>query len=187
MSSNYRKVNIPKLDWSEPFEVSEGPKISKEVAGELKRQFDEFAVNKKVNPHLIQNGLRSINFHKEHPDIYKVIEDLCLEYDISGREISSEQFVKFINDHLGDNASRQGLTLLFNAIANQKEGVITPNEIHQITQELGDDLSKDDIQYIMEGIAEPSKDYNINLDEFYYIMTKKPIDVVKITKITKNI
>ena len=39
----------------------------------------------------------------------------------------------------------------------------------------------------MEGIAEPSKDYNINLDEFYYIMTKKPMDVVKITKITKNI
>ena len=44
MSSNYRKVNIPKLDWSEPFEVLEGPKISKEVGGELKRQFDNFAI-----------------------------------------------------------------------------------------------------------------------------------------------
>ena len=50
-----------------------------------------------------------------------------------------------------------------------------------------DDLSYADCQYLMEMIAEPSKNYNIDLDEFYYIMTKKPADVVKITKVTKSI
>ena len=45
----------------------------------------------------------------------------------------------------------------------------------------------EDVKYIMETIAEPSKDYNISLDEFYYIMTKKPADVVKITKVTKSL
>ena len=79
MSTNYRQVKIPKQDWSIPSDVTQSVKISNEIWGELKRQFDEFAVNKKVNPHQIQEGLRSIGFHKEHPEIYKVIEDLCLE------------------------------------------------------------------------------------------------------------
>ena len=187
MSTNYRQVKIPKQDWSIPSDVTQSVKISNEIWGELKRQFDEFAVNKKVNPHQIQEGLRSIGFHKEHPEIYKVIEDLCLEYDINGNDITPDKFVQFINEHLGDTNSRQGVTLLFDAIADQKKGTITPTALHQIVQELGDELSEEDVKYIMETIAEPSKDYNISLDEFYYIMTKKPADVVKITKVTKSL
>jgi hypothetical protein len=38
----------------------------------------------------------------------------------------------------------------------------------------------------METIAEPSQDYNITLDELFYIMTKRPEDVVRITKVTKS-
>ena len=136
MSTNYRQVKIPKQDWSIPSDVTQSVKISKEIWGELKRQFDEFAVNKKVNPHQIQEGLRSIGFHKEHPEIYKVIEDLCLEYDINGKEITADKFVQFINEHLGDTNSRQGVTLLFDAIADQKKGTITPQALHQIVQEL---------------------------------------------------
>ena len=97
------------------------------------------------------------------------------------------KFVQFINEHLGYTNSRQGVTLLFDAIADQKKGTITPQALHQIVQELGDELSEEDVKYIMETIAEPSKDYNISLDEFYYIMTKKPADVVKITKVTKSL
>ena len=69
MSTNYRQVKIPKQDWSIPSDVTQSVKISNEIWGELKRQFDEFAVNKKVNPHQIQEGLRSIGFHKEQKSI----------------------------------------------------------------------------------------------------------------------
>ena len=77
--------------------------------------------------------------------------------------------------------------MLFDEIADKKKDAITPETLHQVIEELGDELSKEDVKYIMETIAEPSKDYNITLDELFYIMTKRPEDVVRITKVTKSI
>lgn len=185
--SSYRKVKIPKQDWEAVDEAPEKPKISKEVWETLKEQIAEFADGKKINPHHIQSGLRTINFHKDHPEIYKIIEELCLDYDINGKEITPDSFVKYINDKLGDNTSRAGITQLYESLIDPKEGSISPASLHNVIKEIGDDLSEEDVKYIMETIAEPSKDYNIELDEFYYIMTRKPADVVKITKVTKGI
>ena len=82
--------------------------------------------------------------------------------------------------------TRQGVTVLFDEIADKKKDAITPETLHQVIEELGDELSKEDVKYIMETIAEPSQDYNITLDELFYIMTKRPEDVVRITKVTKS-
>ena len=82
--------------------------------------------------------------------------------------------------------TRQGITVLFDEIADPKQGAITPETLHQVIEELGDELSKEDVKYIMETIAEPSQDHNITLDELFYIMTKRPEDVVRITKVTKS-
>lgn len=184
MSTKLRRVNLPKQNWKYPPGEA---KLSKEIASELKSQYNEFAVDRKVNPNVIKEGLRQINFHKEHPDIYKIIEDLCLEYDVTGKAFSGDNFVKYINEKLGDCYSRQGVALLFDALATGRKYEITPEVLEKIAQEMKDDLSYADCQYLMEMIAEPSKNYNIDLDEFYYIMTKKPADVVKITKVTKSI
>lgn len=185
--TQYRKIQIPKQDWSIPSEPGAPAKISREIWTELTGQFNEFAVNNKINPHDIQKGLRSINFHKDHPEIYKVIEEMCLEYDLNGKPIAGDEFVQFINDRLGDTMTRQGVTVLFDEITDKKKDAITPETLHQVIEELGDELSKEDVKYIMETIAEPSKDYNITLDELFYIMTKRPEDVVRITKVTKSI
>ena len=53
--------------------------------------------------------------------------------------------------------------------------------------EIGDNMEVEDVEYILQSNAEPSNDINIKNEEFYYIMTKKPSDVIKITSITKNI
>lgn len=52
--------------------------------------------------------------------------------------------------------------------------------------EIGDDLSLDDVKYMMKLISNPSDDININQDEFYYIMTKQPAEVDLITPVTKH-
>lgn len=54
----YRRVKIPKQNW----EVEEEkPKITKEIIDELRTVLNEFAENKKVDAHKIQQGLRSIS------------------------------------------------------------------------------------------------------------------------------
>lgn len=56
----------------------------------------------------------------------------------------------------------------------------------RVVQEIGDNLSLEDIDYMMKKIAEPSDDINITEDEFYYIMTRKPEEIELISTITKR-
>ncbi len=126
-----------------------------------------------------------IGFHKEHPDIYKLIEELCLDFDIKGKSLRFNDFIQYLNDRLGDNTTREGINKLFWKVADEKVGEITPKDLHAVIQELGDNLSLEDVTYILEKISEPSTDINVTSDELYYIMTKKPADVDLFTPITK--
>ena len=60
----YRKINFPKINWSEE-DQNETPELAKEIHDSLKEVLDTITNKKSINPHLIQDGLRSINFHKE--------------------------------------------------------------------------------------------------------------------------
>jgi Ca2+-binding EF-hand superfamily protein len=180
----YRKIAISKIDWSN--DEIETPILLKEIETELREALNNISEGKKINPHLIQSGLRSINFHKEHPEIYKVIEDLCLDYDIKGNDLSTDDIISYINSHLGENKTRNGTNVIFENLKDEKIGKISPESLHQIIEEIGDKMNIDDVKYLMQTIAEPSNDINISSEETYYIMTKKPADVVKITSLTKN-
>ena len=181
----YRQLNIPKLDWEN--EEKEIPLISEDIRNELKTAIEQISEGKKINPNIIKDGLRSINFHKEHPRIYKVIEDLCLNYDINEKEMTSDEIINFINEKLGDNKSRNGTNIIFENFIDEKIGEITPQSLQKIMNEIGDNMEVEDVEYILQSNAEPLNDINIKNEEFYYIMTKKPSDVIKITSITKNI
>ena len=74
----YRKINFPKINWTEEGSLELTPELSPEIYNSLKEVLDTITNNKSINPHLIQDGLRSINFHKERPDLYKIIEEMCL-------------------------------------------------------------------------------------------------------------
>ena len=56
----------------------------------------------------------------------------------------------------------------------------------KVVEELGDDLSIEDVKYMLQTISQPYGDPNINSEEFYYIMTKKPSDAAKINSLTKE-
>ena len=162
------------------------PELSEEVYKVLKEDLDAITKKKSINPHEIQNGLRDINFHKEYPDIYKIIDDMCLEYDLQGKEMTSDQILNFITEKMGDNKTRKGLNNIFDSLKDQKTGEITPEVLAKIAAEVGDELSEADLKKILQTISGPSPSININQDEFYYIMTKKPEDAFKINMATKK-
>ena len=181
-------IKFPKLDWSSKADEIENaqPELSEEVYKVLKEDLDAITKKKAINPHEIQNGLRGINFHKEYPDIYKIIDDLCLEYDLQGKEMTSEQILTYITEKMGDNKTRKGLNNIFDSLKDQKAGEITPEVLAKIAAEVGDELSEQDLKKILQTISGPSPSININQDEFYYIMTKKPEDAFKINMATKK-
>ena len=184
-----RKINFPKLDWSakaEEYESAE-PELSEEIYKVLKEDLDSITNKKPINPHDIQNGLRAVNFHRDYPDIYKIIDDMCLEYDLQGKDMTSEEILNYITEKLGDNKTRKGLNSIFESLIDKKSGEITPKELAKISEEIGDDLNEEDLKAILKTISGHSSNININQDEFYYIMTKKPEDALKITMASKKV
>ena len=183
-----RKINFPKLDWNvkaDEFENAE-PELSEEIYKVLKEDLDSITNNQAINPHDIQKGLRAVNFHKDYPDIYKIIDDMCLEYDLQGKDMTSDDILNYITENLGDNKTRKGLNNIFESLKDKQLGEITPKELAKIAEEIGDDLNEEDLTTILQTISGPSASININQDEFYYIMTKKPEDAFKINMATKK-
>ena len=180
-------IKFPKLDWNakEDFE-NEPSQLSEEVYKVLKEDLDAITKQKAINPHEIQNGLRGINFHKEFPEIYKIIDDICLEYDLQGKEMTSEQILNYITEKLGDNQTRKGLNNIFDSLKDKATGEITPEVLAKIAAEVGDELNEEEMKKILQTIAGSSPKINISQDEFYYIMTKKPEDAFKINMATKK-
>ena len=182
----YRKINFPKINWTEEDPQESTPELSQEIYNSLKDVLDTITNNKSINPHLIQDGLRSINFHKEKPEIYKIIEEMCLEYDLKGKEMNTMEILNYIINSLSDIKTRKGLNSLFDEIKDKRTGEITPKELTQISKDNEENLDEKDFQFILKTIAGNSDSININQDEFYYIMTKSPEEALKITLATKN-
>ena len=182
----YRKINFPKINWTEEDPQESTPELSQKIYNSLKDVLDTITNNKSINPHLIQDGLRSINFHKEKPEIYKIIEEMCLEYDLKGKEMNTMEILNYIINSLSDIKTRKGLNSLFDEIKDKRTGEITPKELAQISKDNEENLDEKDFQYILKTIAGNSDSININQDEFYYIMTKSPEEALKITLATKN-
>lgn len=64
--TRFRKIKLPKQDWKLNNKNDQIFEISKETKAELKSVFDLFAVNDKVNPHNIRNGLRKVGKNKKY-------------------------------------------------------------------------------------------------------------------------
>ena len=185
MSLEYRKIVIPrKLDWSKKFE--EEPAITPEVLKELEKALNDVAQGKKLNPSAMEAGLKRIGFHKEYPEIYKIVQGMALQIDISGEELTVQQFIDYISETIGGNTTRAGVNVTFEALKDDKTGDITAESISKVVEELGENLSLDDIKYMLQTISQPYGDPNITSEEFYYIMTKKPSDAAKINSLTKE-
>ena len=183
----YRKINFPKINWNEDPYYDSSPVLSQDIYQALKEDLDLITNKRAINPHEIQEGLRSINFHKEQPDIYKIIEEMCLEYDLKGKDMNTEQILRYITSNMADNQSRRGLNAVFDSIKDRKTGEITPKVLEEISKEIEEPMNEKDFQFILKYISGPSSSsININQDEFYYIMTKKPEEALKITMATKS-
>jgi len=183
----YRKINFPKINWNEDPNNEQPPELSEDIYKALKEDLDLITNKRAINPHEIQDGLRSINFHKEQPEIYKIIEEMCLEYDLKGRDMNTDQILRYITTNMSDNQTRKGLNAVFDSIKDRKTGEITPKELAKISEEIEEPMSEKDFQFILKYISGPSSSsININQDEFYYIMTKKPEEALKITMATKS-
>ena len=118
----------------------------------------------------ILEGMREAGIDEKNPLAYDLISQLNTGDFKNG--IKFEELISEINKKLADRSSEESIERLFQYfIQNSNKDKITVEELKRLADEVGEDISDDQAQRIMNKVSKNGKD--LNFDEFYNIMTKK--------------
>ena len=118
----------------------------------------------------ILEGMREAGIDEKNPLAYDLISQLNTGDFKNG--IKFEELISEINKKLADRSSEESIERLFHYfIQNSNKDKITVEELKRLADEIGEDISDDQAQRIMNKVAKNGKD--LDFDEFYNIMTKK--------------
>jgi Ca2+-binding EF-hand superfamily protein len=91
---------------------------------------------------------------------------------LSQIQLNPQDFVDAINNKLGDKESKEGIERIFNLfIDDPNQETITLNSLRRIARELGEQMSSEELQELLERASSNGKE--LTFEEFYDIMTKK--------------
>ena len=118
----------------------------------------------------ILEGMREAGIDEKNPLAYDLISQLNTGDFKNG--IKFEELISEINKKLADRSSEESIERLFQYfIQNSNKDKITVEELKRLADEVGEDISDDQAQRIMNKVSKNGKDLDFN--EFYNIMTKK--------------
>ena len=118
----------------------------------------------------ILEGMREAGIDEKNPLAYDLISQLNTGDFKNG--IKFEELISEINKKLADRSSEESIERLFQYfIQNSNKDKITVEELKRLADEIGEEISDDQAQRIMNKVAKNGKD--LDFDEFYNIMTKK--------------
>ena len=118
----------------------------------------------------ILEGMREAGINEKNPLAYDLISQLNTGDFKNG--IKFEELISEINKKLADPNSEESIERLFQYfIQNSNRDKITVEELKRLADEIGEDISDDQAQRIMNKVAKNGKD--LDFDEFYNIMTRK--------------
>jgi Ca2+-binding EF-hand superfamily protein len=134
---------------------------------ELRKAFQAFDVNKSgtLDPKELKGALRSINFDRDSPFEWSVIEKLD-NYENNKNGIDFKKFCIAFDNCLGDVHTEEGLKNLFNAFINDiNQDYITSTSIKRLLQSLNLPIDNDEVEQIIS--QNSSNGREIRFPEFY--------------------
>ena len=118
----------------------------------------------------ILEGMKEAGIDEKNPLAYDLISQLNTGDFKNG--IKFEELISEINKKLADRSSEESIERLFQYfLQNSNKDKITVEELKRLADEIGEEISDDQAQRIMNKVAKNGKD--LDFDEFYNIMTKK--------------
>eukprot|EP00359_Climacostomum_virens_P002566 CAMPEP_0204900988 /NCGR_PEP_ID=MMETSP1397-20131031/2799_1 /ASSEMBLY_ACC=CAM_ASM_000891 /TAXON_ID=49980 /ORGANISM="Climacostomum Climacostomum virens, Strain Stock W-24" /LENGTH=207 /DNA_ID=CAMNT_0052069233 /DNA_START=265 /DNA_END=888 /DNA_ORIENTATION=+ len=148
---------------------AERPGLTEDEIEEIREAFNLFDTDGTgtIDPRELKAAMQSLGFETKNPTIYAMIADL----DRLGSSIDFEQFLSAITDKLGDKETRTGINKIFELFDDDGTGVISVNNLRRVAKELGETMTLDELQEMLERAA--SNGNEITREDFYTIMTKK--------------
>jgi Ca2+-binding EF-hand superfamily protein len=149
-------------------------KLSNEELKELKEAFDAFDSEGKgkINIKEVIESMKSLEFDKKNPIIFKILCELDTEDVQKKGGITFDEFIEAIEKKLYDRDSKEGIKNTFNLmISDPNRNVINFNDLKKLSEELGENMSDEEIKDMLKN-ASKNGTY-LTFEEFYEIMKKK--------------
>ena len=115
-------------------------------------------------------AMRESELDLKFPLVYDLISQINASEYKNG--ITFEQLLDEINKRLEDRESEESIERSFSCFTgNSDKQKIGADDIKQVADDIGEELTEDQAKRIISRIAKNGK--NVDFDEFYMVMTKK--------------
>lgn len=147
--------------------VRKGFSVSEVV--ELKETFDLFDPDHSgfVDPQVMNSALRALGFEEKNQKIYELLNGL--EKD-SPAKIDFSKFLDALQGSLTINDTENEANKIFSLFDYNNSGCITYNHINKVARELGENLTGEEINKIIEK-ADSDGDSQLTKEDFQRIMS----------------
>ncbi|XP_036279833.1 centrin-4 [Pipistrellus kuhlii] len=140
---------------------------------EIKEAFDLFDVDGSgtIGVKELKIAMRALGFEPKKEEVKKLIAEIDKERTGT---ISFEDFFAMMSIKMSEKDEKEELLKAFKLFDDDATGTITLNNIKRVAEELGETLTDDELQEMLDE-ADHDRDGGINEDEFLRMMQKTSI------------
>lgn len=114
-------------------------------------------------------ALKSYGFDQKNAEIFKIFENM--EQDGEGT-IPFKDFLDIMTAKVGESSTREELARVFRLFDTDDSGFISLENIQKVSQEVGDNLSPEELTDILAR-CDIDKNGKLNFDDFYSVITTR--------------
>ena len=148
------------------------PVLSRKELGAVKKMFRLFQDRDgTIDPHDVITSMQTLRLNEKSPVIYELFEEFDTPENSKNR-LDYEEFVDLLSQKLGDKDSQKSIERFYEAfLTNTNKDTIDFDVLKKVAQDVGDDITDEQIRKLLERCAQNGKD--MTFEEFYDVMTKK--------------
>lgn len=151
--------------------------LDDEQIEELREAFNLFDTEHSgtIDARELKAALRALGFEVKKEDVRRMLNDVGKD---AGMPIDFNDFQEMMRGRMPDKNSREEINKVFALFDEDETGKISFRNLKRISQELGESLTDDELQEMIEE-ADRDGDGLINPEEFYRVMRKRggnPLD-----------
>ena len=148
------------------------PVLTRKELGAVKKMFRLFQDRDgTIDPHEVIISMQTLKLNEKSPIIYELFEEFDTPENSKNR-LDYEQFVDLLSQKLSDKESQKAIERFYEAfLANSNKETIDFDVIKQVAQDVGDDITDEQIRKMLERCSQNGKE--MTFEEFYDVMTKK--------------
>ena len=148
------------------------PVLSRKELGAVNKMFRLFQDRDgTIDPHDVITSMQTLGLNEKSPVIYELFEEFDTPENSKNR-LDYEEFVDLLSQKLSDKDSQKSIERFYEAfLTNTNKDTIDFDVLKKVAQDVGDDITDEQIRKLLERCAQNGKD--MTFEEFYDVMTKK--------------